>query len=171
MKSPREIWTALQTQYENEKRGTAKFLTMNYFEYKIQDNKPIMDQVHDLQILISKMSELDVSVPNAIQVGAIFSKLPPSWSNYKKKIHHSIESFTFDQFKTHLQIEVESQSRDVAPFTNSNVNMVHTNNESGSKTQNNSNDPKKSKLFNKLKSLKKNMSCHHWGKKGYYIRE
>ncbi|XP_070030017.1 uncharacterized protein [Nicotiana sylvestris] len=51
LKSPRDIWTALQTAYENEKQGIDKFLALQYFEFKIFDTRPIMDQIHELQIL------------------------------------------------------------------------------------------------------------------------
>ncbi|OIT31437.1 hypothetical protein A4A49_62252, partial [Nicotiana attenuata] len=50
--SPREIWMALQTTYENEKRGIDKSLSLQYFEFKMVDTKPIMDQIHELKILV-----------------------------------------------------------------------------------------------------------------------
>jgi hypothetical protein len=36
-----------------------------------------MDQVHEIQMLISKLSNLDIKVPDSLQAGAILSKLPP----------------------------------------------------------------------------------------------
>ncbi|XP_075096566.1 uncharacterized protein LOC142174633 [Nicotiana tabacum] len=109
LKSPREIWTALQTAYQNEKRGIDKFLALQYFEFKIFDTRPIMDQIHELQILISK---LKVKIPDALQIGAILSKLPSSWNDYKKKILHSMDKMTVEQFRTHIQIESETRARD-----------------------------------------------------------
>ncbi|OIT29987.1 hypothetical protein A4A49_57803, partial [Nicotiana attenuata] len=112
LKSPREIWTVLQTAYENEKRGIDKFLSLQYFEFKMVDTKPIMDQIHELQILVSKLSDLEVKIPDALQIGAILSKLPSSWNNYRKKILHSTDKLTIEQFRTHLQIESETRARD-----------------------------------------------------------
>lgn len=89
LKSPTEIWTVLETKYKNEKKGKDKFLALKYFEYKIFDNLPVMDQVYELQVLVSKLSELEISIPDSFQITAILSKLPTAWSEYRKKILHS----------------------------------------------------------------------------------
>ncbi|XP_019227360.1 PREDICTED: uncharacterized protein LOC109208677 [Nicotiana attenuata] len=94
--SPREIWMALQTTYENEKRGIDKSLSLQYFEFKMVDTKPIMDQIHELKILVSKLTDLDVKIPDALQISAILSKLPCSWNDYRKKIMHSSEKLTVE---------------------------------------------------------------------------
>ncbi|OIT27470.1 hypothetical protein A4A49_55589, partial [Nicotiana attenuata] len=112
LKSPREIRTALQNAYENEKRGINKFLSLKYFEFKMVDTKSIMDKIHELQILVSKLSDLEVKTPDALQIGAILSKLPSSWNDYRKKIVHSSEKLTVEQFETHIQIESETRIRD-----------------------------------------------------------
>ena len=39
MKSPKEIWIALEMKYKNEKKGTNKFLAMNYFDFKLSDSR------------------------------------------------------------------------------------------------------------------------------------
>ncbi|XP_059310880.1 uncharacterized protein LOC132062298 [Lycium ferocissimum] len=129
--SPREIWTALQTTYENEKRGIDKFLSLQYFEFKMIDTNPIMDQIHELQILVPKLSDLEVKIPDALQIGAILSKLPSSWNNYRKKILHSTDKLTVEQFRTHLQIESETRARDaVVQASSSIVNVVRVNGKS-----------------------------------------
>ena len=106
LKLPKEIWAALETHYKQEKSGSDRFLALKYFEYKIIDNKPIMDQVHEIQMLISKLSDLDIKVPDSLQVGVVLSKLPPSWNEYIKKLH-STDNYIFKQFQTHLQIKVQ----------------------------------------------------------------
>jgi len=78
LKSPKEIWVALETHYKQEKSSFDCFLALKFFEYEITENKPIMDQVHEIQMLISKLSDLDIKVPDSLQVGAVLSKLPPS---------------------------------------------------------------------------------------------
>lgn len=85
LSSPKEIWNALEAKYKNEKRGTDKFLAMKYFEFFMTDDKAtIMDQVHELQILVSRLSELEIKIPDALQIGAILAKLPPSWNDFRK---------------------------------------------------------------------------------------
>ena len=177
LKSPKEIWTALETKYKNEKKGTDKFLAMNYFDFKLSYNQPVMDQIHELQILVSRLRDLDTVVPDSLQIGAILSKLPPSWNEYRKRVLHSPQSFTIEEFQTHLQIESENQLRDAKLFLKTNmnpketsqVNVVGSNsrNKSG-KTQNNLEVQKNGGI---MKTKKKNRIRFHCGKKGHYIKE
>jgi hypothetical protein len=52
----------LKTHYKQEKLGSDCFLALIFFEYEITKNKSIMDQVHEIQILISKLSALNIKV-------------------------------------------------------------------------------------------------------------
>lgn len=97
VKSPREIWNSLEFKYNIEKQGTDKFLVMKYFEFSMIDCTSVLDQVHELQIVVSKLKDLKIDIPEPLQVGAIIAKLPPSWNDYRKKVLHSFESFTLDQ--------------------------------------------------------------------------
>jgi len=84
---------------------------------------PIMDQVHEIQMLISKLSDLDIKVPDSLQVRVVLSKLLPSWNEYRKKMLHFTYNYTFEQFQTHLQIQVQSRMRELQ-VTNSKVNLI-----------------------------------------------
>ena len=53
------------------------------------DHISVLDQVHELQILVSKLKDLKVDVGEPLQVGAIIAKLPPSWNDYRKKLLQS----------------------------------------------------------------------------------
>ncbi|KAK3009754.1 hypothetical protein RJ639_014454 [Escallonia herrerae] len=59
-KCPNEIWKALENKYNNEKQGADKFLTLKYFEFTMNDSESVLDQVHQLQILVSKLKDLKV---------------------------------------------------------------------------------------------------------------
>ena len=76
IQSPKEIWEALEHKYTIEKRGTDKFLMFKYYEFTMFDNKPILDQVHGLLVLVSKLREIKIIIPNPLIVGAIKAKLP-----------------------------------------------------------------------------------------------
>ncbi|KAH1047263.1 hypothetical protein J1N35_038047 [Gossypium stocksii] len=86
---------------------------MKYFEFKILDSIPIMNQVHELQVLISRLRELKVAIPELLQVGVIISKLSSSWNNYRKKLLHMAKNFTVEKILRHLRIEEETWKRDV----------------------------------------------------------
>ena len=48
MKSPKEIWNALEAKYKTKKIDANKFIIQKYFDYKILDNVLVLDQVHEL---------------------------------------------------------------------------------------------------------------------------
>ena len=78
MTSPVEIWNALEYKYKTEKEGTDKFLVSKYFEFIMVDTKSILDQIHELQIIVAKLRELKVEISESFQVGAIIAKLSQS---------------------------------------------------------------------------------------------
>ncbi|KAL5553812.1 hypothetical protein UlMin_041213 [Ulmus minor] len=84
MKTPKEIWTALEYKYKAEKEGTDKFLIFKYFEFTMVETKPTLDQIHELKIMVTKLRELNVEIYESFQVGAIITKLP-SRNNRKRK--------------------------------------------------------------------------------------
>ncbi|XP_058741379.1 uncharacterized protein LOC131613751 [Vicia villosa] len=68
-----EIWKALEFKFKAEK----------------EDAKPILPQVHELQVL-----------------------LPLSWKGYRKKLLHSFEEFSLEKIQKHLRIEEESKAKE-----------------------------------------------------------
>ena len=62
------------------------------------DNISLMDQIHELQVLVTKLQNLKVVVPESLQVEAIISKLPSTWNDYRKKLLHTTEDFTLEHF-------------------------------------------------------------------------
>ena len=102
MKSQKEIWNALEAKYKTEKIGMNKFIIQKYFDYKMLDNILVLDQVHELQILVNKLRDLSINIHESFQVGAIIAKLPLSWNNFRKKLLHMSEDLMLKQFGQHL---------------------------------------------------------------------
>ena len=48
MKSPKEIWSALDSKYKTEEIGSKKFIIQKYFDCKMVDNILVLDQEHEL---------------------------------------------------------------------------------------------------------------------------
>ncbi|GAV83905.1 UBN2_2 domain-containing protein [Cephalotus follicularis] len=97
MKYAREIWNALEFKYKAEEEGTNKYMIAKYFDFKMVDTKPMLEQVHELQVLINKIRALKIVLPKRFQVGAIIVKQPPSWTDYEKKFLQKFEDITLEQ--------------------------------------------------------------------------
>ena len=176
-KTPKELWAAIEAKFKHMKKGMDRFLALKYFEFNFSNAVSIMDQVRELEILVSQLGELQIQIPDALQVGAILSKLPSSWNDYRKKILHSSETFTIEQFTTHLQIEYENRSRDelLNGSSGSKVNHVSDvpNREANSGSDKNNLKPQKKnfKQFGSSSNFKKDRACFHYGKNGHHIKD
>ncbi|GJR87319.1 zinc finger, CCHC-type containing protein [Tanacetum coccineum] len=151
MNSAREIWNSLQEKYTAEKEGADKFITFKFFEFTMEDNVSILDQVHEFLILVSKFKNLNIEIPEKLMVGAIITKLPYSWHNYRKKLMHTLEDFTLDHIQKHLRIKEETRIREknLNGASSSKVNYV----DSGKNSK--GNDKKRKGACNSSKDNKK----------------
>ncbi|XP_039117724.1 uncharacterized protein LOC120253439 [Dioscorea cayenensis subsp. rotundata] len=86
IQSPVKFWKAVEEKYNTERQGTYKFLMLKFFEFKMVDSVPILDQVHELQMLVNRLCDLKIVIPELLQVRAIISKLPLGWNDYRKKV-------------------------------------------------------------------------------------
>ena len=100
--SAKEIWDALETKFKAEEEGTKKFLISQYFDFKFFGDKPILPQIHELQIIVNKLKVLKIELPEAFQVGAIVAKLPPTWKSYRKRILHKNEDYSLEEIQKHI---------------------------------------------------------------------
>nr|GEX27830.1 zinc finger, CCHC-type [Tanacetum cinerariifolium] len=64
----REIWNSLEEKYTAEKEGADKFITFKFFEFAMEDNVSILDQVHEFLILISKFKNLNIEIAEKLLI-------------------------------------------------------------------------------------------------------
>nr|GEZ71974.1 glucose-6-phosphate isomerase 1, chloroplastic [Tanacetum cinerariifolium] len=66
MTSAKEIWNSFEEKYTAEKEGADKFITFKFFEFSMEDNVSILDQVHEFLILVSKFKNLNIEIPEKL---------------------------------------------------------------------------------------------------------
>ena len=93
----REIWNALEFQYKAEKKGTKKFLISKHFDFKMVDDKPILVQMHVLQVLANKLRAVKIDNTETFQVSAIIPNFPSTWNGYQKKLLPNTKNFSLEQ--------------------------------------------------------------------------
>jgi len=111
-KFAKEICDTLKAIHLAEKASSKKFLVSNYMEFKMVDDKSITEQVQEFQLIANKIAISGIALDENFHVGAIFSKHPPSWKEYRSKLLHKKEDLTLEQLLQHLQIEQETRYRD-----------------------------------------------------------
>ncbi|KAK9053659.1 hypothetical protein SSX86_024733 [Deinandra increscens subsp. villosa] len=110
VKSPKELWKALELKYKAHEDGTNKYLIAKYLDFQMVDEKSILEQVHELQVLVKKLTSLSIPLPEIFQVGVIIAKLPPSWKDFFKRMMHKSEDYSLDELLKHLRIEEETRN-------------------------------------------------------------
>ncbi|XP_071914027.1 uncharacterized protein [Coffea arabica] len=179
LKSPQEIWKALENKYMSEKQGTDRFLTMKFFEFQMIDNKSVMNQMDKLLLLVSRLKDLGIEVSDQLQVGvviAVIAKLPSTWNDYRKKLLHTSETFTIDQLTKHIRIEEETRIREnkfALEFGTKVNNIESSGTKKSGKGGNKSGNKRKHGEMSSRNSVnnKKDKSCFSCGKKGHVKKE
>ena len=128
-------------------------------------------------MIVNKLKVLKIELSEAFQVGAIVTKLPPSWKGYWKRILHKREDYSLIEIQKHLQIEEKSRSRDkVVEESNdktNKANMVSMPNQF--KGKNNNNEKISGNFIGPDKNQKqfkgKKGPCFVCGKPEHYARE
>lgn len=71
--SATEIYKALELKFKAKEEGTTFIFISKYFDFKFFDSKPILSQVHELEVLENKLKAIKINIPKAFQVGAIIT--------------------------------------------------------------------------------------------------
>ncbi|KAG5600281.1 hypothetical protein H5410_031651 [Solanum commersonii] len=172
-KFDKEIWDTLKAIHLVEEASSKKFLVSNYMEFKMVDDKSITEQVQEFQLMANKISISGIALDENIDVGAIGSKLPPSWKEYRSKLLHKKEDLTLEKLLQHLQIEQETRYRDnnILKVPIMKVHAVEENSIKKEPANNKFFKAKKSKNFKRTNSNSKSNECFHCHKIGHYARD
>ncbi|KAG6507460.1 hypothetical protein ZIOFF_032805 [Zingiber officinale] len=87
VKNPREIWTTLEHKYATQEQGSDKFLVKKYFEFKLDDNSPLIDQIHNLFSISTPQPR---SLPKPLERTSLLQTIHTS---YVEKRRHDPKSF------------------------------------------------------------------------------
>ena len=136
-------------------------------------DKPILPQVHELQVIVNKLSVVKIKILESFQVGAIIAKLPSTWKGYRKKILHSSKDFSLEQIQKHLRIEEESRARDKNENSYEAISKANVVTKPSQTNKNKNLGPKKDQdKFKKTQVNKKSKrACFVCGKAGHYVRD
>ncbi|CAN0918509.1 Retrovirus-related Pol polyprotein from transposon TNT 1-94, partial [Linum grandiflorum] len=105
MKSAKEIWELLHAKYEADDAGMKKYAVRNWLKYNLQEDKPIMDQVHTYENLTAEILAEGMKICEVFQANVLIEKLPESWEDYKMKLKHKKKYMSLQELVGHKKIE------------------------------------------------------------------
>ena len=180
IKSAKTMWEALEKKYGADDAGKKKYVTGNWLNFKMVDSKPIMDQVHVYENLVTEILAEGMKMCEILQANVLIEKLPDSWSDYRNHLKHKKRDLTLEELVSHMKIEEANRLKDVSikPKNElaSKANLVESNSDSDRKTGDNrakgGKSEKKGNLPAKGKIEKKNsVKCWSCGNVGHFASQ
>ncbi|XP_019167564.1 PREDICTED: uncharacterized protein LOC109163265 [Ipomoea nil] len=136
-KSAKDIWDMLKKKYGADDVGRRKYMVGRLLNFKLADSKPVIEQVHEYENLVSDKEAEGIPVSNMLQTYALLEKLPESWSEFQNKIKHESKDYTWEEMVNHLNIEeaYRLRQRSVSQTENLNANIVESSDKKGDRSK------------------------------------
>ncbi|XP_019193948.1 PREDICTED: uncharacterized protein LOC109187958 [Ipomoea nil] len=87
-KSAKEIWNMLKRKYGADDAGRRKYTVGRWLNYHMVDTKPVIEQVHEYENLVSDLEAELIPVSVMLQTYALLEKLPEPWGEFQNKVNH-----------------------------------------------------------------------------------
>ncbi|KAK3029652.1 hypothetical protein RJ639_037969 [Escallonia herrerae] len=95
--SANELWDALDSKYKMEDARNKKFFINNLFDFRMIDNKSVITQIHELQMIMNIIILEGHSLNESFQVPTIISKLPLAWKECRKELKQKKDAMTIQE--------------------------------------------------------------------------
>nr|GMC80267.1 uncharacterized protein LOC109168281 [Ipomoea batatas] len=82
--SSKDLWDVLEAKYISEDASSKKFLVSELNEFKMVDNRSVMEQFHEIVRILGQIRQHGMNMDDSIAIASIIDKLPPSWKTFKK---------------------------------------------------------------------------------------
>ena len=76
------------------------------------DDKPIMEQVHEYENLVTDILAEGMKMCEILQANFLIERLPESWSNYRNHLKHKKKGMTLEKLVGHMKIEEANRLKD-----------------------------------------------------------
>ena len=108
-KNAKDIWDALKSKYGTDDFGTKKYACSRWLNFRMTDDKPVLDQVHEYENLCADIIAEGMKFCDQFQANCLLEKLPPSWQNYVHSMKHKQKDFTLQELVSGIKIEEQNR--------------------------------------------------------------
>jgi len=84
VESSEALWETLDNKYMTEDTSSKNFLVSQFNNYKMLEEHFVVDQLHEIQRILSQFKQHKMNMDESIIVSSIVDKLSPSWKDTKK---------------------------------------------------------------------------------------
>ncbi|GJV48890.1 zinc finger, CCHC-type containing protein [Tanacetum coccineum] len=132
-------------------------------------SRPIMDQMYELEHILSMFTQNNMNMDESIQVASIIDKLPSTWKDVKKNLKHHKDDLSLKDLGKHLLIEEQYRLENKTNDDTSKVHVVEEKGESPKACRKKHRHDDKDKK--KFKKNKKDVICYNCKKPRHFKRE
>nr|AAU44091.1 putative polyprotein [Oryza sativa Japonica Group] len=170
MLSGKDMWDALE--------ASSEFLTPALYDYKMVDDRSVVEQAHEIQMLAKELENNNCELPDKFVAGGIIAKLPPFWSDFATSLKHKRQEFSVTNLIGSLGVEEKARAKDNRGKNiegGSSTNLVQKKNPHASHNNNNKKvkpdvKPKATTNFKKKGKGKAKGDCFVCGKPGHWAK-
>ncbi|GLU19483.1 hypothetical protein SLE2022_357320 [Rubroshorea leprosula] len=166
----KELWAKLETRYMNEDATSKKFLVTRWNNYKMIDNKSVMEQFREIEKLLNSFKQYDMKMDESIVVSSIIDKLPHAWKDFKRTLKHKKEDMSLENLANSLRLEEQYRAENEKE-QKVQVSDVHVLEEGTSSKPKKPFKKKEYSVKQNQKFKKQKGACFHCGKTGHFKRE
>jgi hypothetical protein len=87
------LWDALNEKFGVFDAGSELYVMEQLCEYKMVENRSIVEQAHEIQALAKELEHFPCVLPDKFVAGGIITKLPPSWKDFATSLKHKRQEF------------------------------------------------------------------------------
>jgi hypothetical protein len=108
----KELWDALTTKYGASDAGSDLYIMESFHDYKMADNRSIVEQAHEIQCIAKELDHLKIVLPNQFVAGCIIAKLPSTWRNFARFLKHKRQEISVENLIASLDVEEKARAKD-----------------------------------------------------------
>src|SRR4051812_13446560 len=108
----KDAWEALEAKFGVPDAGTELYVMEQYYDYKMTDERSVVEQAHEIQALAKELEQFKCTLPDKFVAGGIIAKLPPSWRNFATSLKHRGQGFSVEDVIGHLRVEQNLRAKD-----------------------------------------------------------
>ncbi|PWA56669.1 hypothetical protein CTI12_AA416470 [Artemisia annua] len=128
-KSAKVIWETLEKKYGADDAGKKKYVVGNWLRFQMVDDKPIMEQVHVYENLVTEVLNEGMKMCEILQANVLLEKFPPLWNDYRNQLKHKKRDLSLQELISHMRTEEANRLKDkqISNSTSSvKVNLVES---------------------------------------------
>ncbi|XP_062227865.1 uncharacterized protein LOC133926113 [Phragmites australis] len=127
----RKVWTELNDKYAESDNGNESFMVASYLNFCMGDGRSVMEQIHELQLIVRDLGQYGCVLPENFQINAILAKLPTSWRDFVTARRHLKQRLTLNELIAAINIEEKSKAGYGGGKVPAQANLVEHKNHSG----------------------------------------